>query len=504
MTINILVLSCGINAIYHFTKVLKEKFREDFYIIGTDINEEYLVATRKNLDKFYKVPLSGTDGYYEKILDICKKEKINYIIPSLDKDQIFFYPQNPDLLKLNIKSISTPKSTIEFYKNKKLLFNKMQESGLPIPKLYSINNIKEKTIYCIKPINGFGSHGVQFLEKDAITQIKDLENYIIQEKCLSPEITLECFHFNSKISTVARERIETKAGVCTKAKIHHIPELEDIAKKIITYYEIPNYFNLQFMKNFNGDYVITDVNLRLPGGMSLTYQSGWDVASSIANLMLNKQDKIFDSLKRKNKIDYVVRAYTDIKTKSINKIIAFDLDGTLLNSTQRHKIVLDNILKKHNKQIDLSGLIEHKRTGKNNVDYLVLHGLSIDEAKKIQQEWINNIEKTKYLKTDFLYPEMLDKIKILSTNNELILITARNNKKSCEHQIKQLGLNEYFSQIFIVDTNNETCIKKANILKEMDADEMYGDTEIDKKASQIAGIKFIPVYHGFRNKEFLS
>ena len=77
--INLLRLSCGTNASYHCAKTLKEKFKENFRIIGTDINEQYLVSTYNYLDSFYKVPYASSPNYYETILEICKKEKIDYI-----------------------------------------------------------------------------------------------------------------------------------------------------------------------------------------------------------------------------------------------------------------------------------------------------------------------------------------------------------------------------------------------------------------------------------------
>ena len=85
--INLLLLSCGTNACYHCAKTLKEKFIDDFYIIGADINEQYLTPSCNYLDSFYKVPYSSSPNYYETILEICKKEKVDYILPSFDSDQ---------------------------------------------------------------------------------------------------------------------------------------------------------------------------------------------------------------------------------------------------------------------------------------------------------------------------------------------------------------------------------------------------------------------------------
>ncbi|EID5111824.1 hypothetical protein LB687_000612, partial [Campylobacter coli] len=42
------------------------------------------------------------------------------------------------------------------------------------------------------------------------------------------------------------------------------------------------------------------------------------------------------------------------------------------------------------------------------------------------------------------------------------------------------------------------------ILMQNKVDYFIGDTEVDKKAALISGVKFIPCYHGFRSKLFLD
>ena len=63
-----------------------------------------MISACKFIDKFYKVPLSVSPDYYNIIIDIIKKEKIDYILPLLDKDRSLFYPQNEDLIKSVLSS----------------------------------------------------------------------------------------------------------------------------------------------------------------------------------------------------------------------------------------------------------------------------------------------------------------------------------------------------------------------------------------------------------------
>ena len=67
-------------------------------------------------------------------------------------------------------------------------------------------------------------------------------------------------------------------------------------------------------------------------------------------------------------------------------VVALDWDGTLCDSRERHKVVLDDILKDRNIRIDTSDLIEFKRSGKNNVAFLMSKGLSEEIAGQIQEK----------------------------------------------------------------------------------------------------------------------
>lgn len=500
----ILLLSAGTNACYHVAKTLKEKFQNDFYIIGADINEQHLIPTYNYLDKFYKVPYSYSANYYETILNICNEEKVDYILASFDTDQKLFYPENPDLINLGTKSLTTGSNVLKFYEDKEKMNSFLNSLGFKTPKVFNTDEVESDKKYFIKPKNGVGSIGAKVVIGKDIINLED-SSFLIQELCTEPEYTVECFNYNGHQKTITRERIASKAGVCTKTKIFNYFELEKITKNFAQRVSLPYCFNLQFMKNSNGDFVITDVNLRLAGGMSLSYASGWDEVSALAKVMLNKSEaEIFATLPDKIQSQYVVRAYTDIVTKVEKSIIAFDFDGTLLDSRKRHCAVLKDILKQYNINLDTSDLIEFKRGGKNNVSYLISKGIDEALSKEIQTKWIDNIEKEDYLDMDVLYEDAIENLEKYSKGNDLILITARNNKDGLQKQIDKFGLRKYFREIFVVDACQNTCVLKAEILTNENVSLMIGDTLSDFKASQISKINFCHYDEGFHKKELVN
>lgn len=502
--IKLLLLTCGTNACYHIAKTIKKHFSDYFYIIGCDINKEWLIPTQPYLDEFFQTPFSSDENYYSFILKICETSKIDWILPSFDSDQFLFSGDNQDLIKLGVKSFGISKK-LDFYKDK-IVTNKFLESiGIPVPKFFTREELIDEKKYFVKPIHGVGSIGVGVKKGFEIKNAVDVTEYIIQEICSEPEYTLECFSFNKKIYSICRERIASKAGVCTKTRIFKKPELQKYAQILAENVELPYIFNMQFMRNPAGEYVCTDLNLRTAGGMSLSYAAGWDEVSAIANIMLKKDERtILQTVDKDIEEQYVVRAYEDIVTKQVRKRIAFDLDGTLLDSRERHKIVMDDVLKKFGINLKTDDLVSFKSEGHNNIEWLVSKKINEKTARQINEEWISSIEQDKYLKNDILYSRVKNVLEDLSKDNELYLVTARNNKEGCLKQLKNCGIEQYFKEIEIVDSCKETSRLKTEVLRNYQIDCLVGDTESDCKAAEQAGCKFYTVDYGFRSNFFLQ
>ena len=500
--IRLLLLSCGTNACTHIAKILKQKFADSFFVVGCDINKKWLVPSCEYLDDFVQCPYSSEPNYYSFILKICEVKKINWILPSFDADQFLFGSDNHELNKLGVKSTGISQK-LSFYKDKILTNEFLHSVGIPVPEIYSLNEIEDGNEYFIKPIHGVGSIGAKKLSGAEIKKLGDSSSFVIQEVCSEPEYTLECFNSNGKIYSVCRERIASKSGVCTKARVFQNEDLQKYAEKLAFSVNLPHIFNLQFMKNSYGEYVCTDLNLRTAGGMSLSYAAGWDEVSALANIILGKDEStIIQSINKKINEQYVCRRYEETVTKIVKKRIAFDFDGTLLDSRIRHEMVMSDVLKKHGIILDASDLVSFKAEGLNNIAWLLSKGIAKDVAKSINLEWVSLIENEDYLKSDILYPDTLELLDCLSKENGLYLVTARNNKEGALKQINELSIHQYFTKIVIVDSNSESSALKARNLSEIEADVFVGDTESDYEAALTAHCEFKALSGGFRSEAY--
>lgn len=308
----ILLTAGGTATTWHFCNVIKEYFDEKFEIHVCDINDDYLIPASIYAYKFHKVPLI-TDKNYEKVMyKILEEEKIDFIIPLIDFDLKIFNKENKTLNELGVISTAPSLKTIEKLTNKKNMHDFLNKNGIPTPILYSIDDIDDRAEYVVKPIEGFGSNGVKILCGEEIKKL-DLENSIIQEKCNPTEITAEIFNGNF-VKIFQRERVATKAGVCVKMVPVNYDQINNSIKKLVKCINCPTAFCIQFMQNKNGDWCITDCNLRIGAGTALSTKIGFQLVRALLTSLLKEkvENNIFEI---DSNIKSVLRVYQEIAIK---------------------------------------------------------------------------------------------------------------------------------------------------------------------------------------------
>jgi len=174
-----------------------------------------------------------------------------------------------------------------------------------------LNNIDK---YFLKPRKGFGSNVKRLSEIKGSISNYNLEEFIIQEECGKPEITIDvCYDkIRNYFNYVCRERIEVKCGVCTKARLFYDKKLEKIAYTIADNLNLNSYC-FQVM-NYKGEWAVTDINARLGAGTAMSFAAGMDFYSGMFAILWGEDpSKYFRPLLKET---FVTRQYSDFLMNS--------------------------------------------------------------------------------------------------------------------------------------------------------------------------------------------
>ena len=190
-------------------------------------------------------------------------------------------------------------------------------------------------------------------------------------------------------------------------------------------------------------------------------------------------------------------------------IVVFDLDGTLIDSTERHCLLMESLLRENRIELPQSfckDFLHCKAEGYSGKYYLEYRlGLNDIITNKIINKWTDNIEKDRWLLRDRLYDDALEICEsVFRRGNIIYYLSSRQNKAGVINEIKRLKLDSYSVKNIIINPRGK--VKKEDILIDIKKTQsdclMVGDTEVDYQAAMIAKTHYFILNRGFRNKNY--
>jgi carbamoylphosphate synthase large subunit len=282
-----MILAGGTATAWHLSKIIKKNFVNDFILCIGDVNPQNIIPSSTLCDEYFQLSPIISDNYYSCMLKLFQVNKIDIVVPLIDFDLTLFANNNSDLLSLGVVSTAPNAKVMEICKSKKSVTKLFSENEVDVPKMYTQNTIRANENYFVKPDCGFGSQNAGIVKGKNIDFSKEI---IIQEILDKPEITVEIFKKDAGLFYICRERLETKAGVCTKARFFDSNEIDKIVRKISTIIDLPLVSCIQFMKNQENKWCITDLNLRLGAGTALSSTAGFCISSAFLSVLSGKND----------------------------------------------------------------------------------------------------------------------------------------------------------------------------------------------------------------------
>ena len=284
---NILILGAGGPAGIGVIKSLRET-NFDINIISIDCNE--LSAGFHMSDKYYVVPKVESKSYLSEVLKIVKKENIDLILPTTERD-IIKISKNKNKFKGVTLFMSDHKTIINC--SDKLKFYDKCKNKFDLPETSEEFDI-DWPVFC-KPKVGSGSRGAKLCAD--MSCIKLLEetfsperscDYVFQEYLPGQEYTIDvlCDMNSNPLVAVPRKRLETKAGISSKGEIVKDNFIEKACFDICKFLKLKGPVCIQMKEDDNKKLKFVEVNTRAGGGSYFATLAGvnfYDIILKIVN-----------------------------------------------------------------------------------------------------------------------------------------------------------------------------------------------------------------------------
>lgn len=290
--INILLLSAGRRVeLVNCFKNAANKLNISSRVIAADISNT--APAIYFADKHYIISRIGTENYISDIINICNKEEIALIVPTIDTELLILAQNKVNIEKLTqAKVLVSDLSVIEICRDKINSQRFFEKNGFGVPRMIeNIHNDDFKFPVFIKPLDGSSS-----INAFKVNNQKELDFFysyidkpIVQELITGNEYTIDVFlDFNSNIITIApRQRLATRSGEIAKGKIIKDQEIIDDVTRLMNVLKPIGHITVQCMKTSEGIKYI-EINPRFGGGAPMTIKAGADSCSNLYKLLSGK------------------------------------------------------------------------------------------------------------------------------------------------------------------------------------------------------------------------
>lgn len=261
------------------------KYRPEWKIIGTDINEYGYTAGSILVDEYFKVPYAENSDFCKVISEIVANREVDFIWPINDSE----------IRKIDGRNICdfilASSEVIRLVSDKLECTNRMVEIGVKTPRVVEAMNECFRE-YVIRKKASVGSKGIRFV--DSVDRPTLSEDEFAQERIVGEEYTVDVLSDrNGKpVYVIPRKRIEVKAGVSTKAQIVNHKDMINSVLVILSAIVLPGFSNIQFIRSNEGvDYFI-EVNPRIGGFTSASLLAAPDMFPSFLEIIENGKPSV--------------------------------------------------------------------------------------------------------------------------------------------------------------------------------------------------------------------
>lgn len=298
----------------------RESIKGSGKLIATDLSP--VAPALFFADKTYLVPRINEEGYFDRILEICKENDIKAITTLIDPEIEILASHREELVAKGILPLCPADWTAKLCFNKYEMFKHLRSKGVRTVLTYnSIESFREgldkgeiSFPVFMKPISGSGSVGIG--KADNMEEVMDRWNnggftYIIQELMTGgdcdADVYVDCIS-HKPVAIFSKRKIESRIGGASKTISYKDQKLFDFVEEVCSVLELNGPCDMDFFIK-DGEYYLSEINPRFGGAYLHAYGAGVDFIKMILTNMEGKENQ---SIIGQYDEDVIMMMYDDV------------------------------------------------------------------------------------------------------------------------------------------------------------------------------------------------
>lgn len=258
-------------------------------IIGADITES--APALFFCDETKIVCRIKEPEYIPQLLNICEKEKVDCLIPTIDTDLLLLAENKEKFETVGTKVLISAVDKVKLCRDKRYTADYFMSVGLksPVPVDDASKYVLGYPAF-IKPKDG--SSSIDAYKVSNVEELKEyakkVNDYIVQPFISGREFTIDifCDYEGNPVYITPRERLAVRAGEVLKTRIHQDDTMIREMLALIEDYKPCGQITVQLIQDeVTGNNYYIEINPRFGGGAPLSIKAGADSAKAVIRML---------------------------------------------------------------------------------------------------------------------------------------------------------------------------------------------------------------------------
>lgn len=299
----ILILSCGTrNKLVRFFKETFSALPEGGRVVATDCSP--WAPALYEADTYYLVPRMTEPGYLDRILEICRQENVDGILP-LFEDELDLLSQNRAMFEAEgILAIVSAAETVALCRDKYRFYEHLIRNGLPaLPTCIGTEAFDAALAagtmrfpVFVKPVKGCGSAGISRVDDRALLEAlcrHSEEELLIQQFANGEELGADIYVdliSHKPVSVFTKKKVRMRAGETEKSVSVKDDSLFALIEKTVATLQLAGPVDMDIFR-VEDNYYISEINPRFGGGYPHAYHCGVNFPALIAQNLAGRENR---------------------------------------------------------------------------------------------------------------------------------------------------------------------------------------------------------------------
>lgn len=286
------ILFCSAGRRVELLKDFRKSMDKGDRILAADLSN--LAPALYVADTYYLVPRIDDPAYLDRILDICRREKINAVTTLIDPEIELLAKNRARFEEIGVEVLAPYTETAELCFDKFKMYQYLTAHGVPTTETWgdyasameAVESGRLVFPVFVKPRTGSGSVGARNVQDaETLKALCDADPSLIVQRLMQGDLDADVYIdtiSHKAVSAFSKRKLETKIGGASKTISFKDENLFEFIRRITELLKFNGPVDMDFFYQ-DGTYYLSEVNPRFGGAYLHAYGAGVDFIKLIKN-----------------------------------------------------------------------------------------------------------------------------------------------------------------------------------------------------------------------------